>query len=452
MRWTLSDIAQAVGGKILNPPAEEVIITHVATNSQDATEGTLFVPIIAARNGHEFVPHAIEEGAVAAFWSDPVAEAPIDFPVILVEDTEKAFNQFAKAHLEKVAPRVVGITGSNGKTTTKDMTEAVLSRQFKTHKTPGNENNQLGVPRTILSMPEDTEVLILEMGMSDQGEISVLSKLGQPEVAAITMIGESHIQAFGSREKLAQEKLDILAGLKENGLFIRPENEPLITAQFDARIRNKTFGSSDQADIHADDIQGDARETAFTVAGKKIVLPIPGEYNVQNALIAILIGQELGVSLEEAKKGLEQLELTKNRLEWLEGKNGIDMLNDAYNASPTSMKAALKYFASIDIEGDKIAVLGDILELGEASKDFHKSIAEAIQLDQFKAIYLYGDEMKALYAKLADESKVQHFSGPKDRLIETIENNAQAGDAVLFKSSNGTDLLSVVDALRKEKN
>ncbi len=451
MRWTVTEIAEAVGGKVMNAPADEVVVTNIATNSKDATDGTLFVPLIAARNGHEFVPHAVEQGAVASFWSDPLEEAPEDLPLIQVKDTEEALRQFAQAHLDKVAPRVVGITGSNGKTTTKDMTDAILRRKFKTHKTPGNENNQLGVPRTILSMPEDTEVLILEMGMSDQGEISILSKLGRPEVVAITMIGESHIQAFGSREKLAQEKLDILAGLRENGLFIRPENEPLITKQFDHNIRNKTFGDNEQADVYASTIHGNARETTFSVEGITIVLPIPGKYNVQNALIAILIGQAFGITLAEAKEGLEQLKLTKDRLEWLDGKNGVNLLNDAYNASPTSMKAALDYFAGIDIDGEKIAVLGDILELGEASKTFHESLADAISLDRFKAVYLYGDEMRALYNKLGDSKKVKHFSGPKDPLIETIEKEAKAGDAVLFKSSNGTDLLAVVEALRKEK-
>lgn len=452
MKWTLSEIAQVVGGELINPPAEEVVITNVATNSQEATSGTIFVPLIAERNGHEFAADAMKRGAVASFWSDPIEEAPAGFPLIRVEDTEKTLTIFAKGYLEKVAPKVVGITGSNGKTTTKDMAEAVLSQKFKTHKTPGNENNQLGVPRTILSMPEDTEVLILEMGMSAPGEISVLSKLGQPDIAVVTMIGESHIQAFGSRENLALEKMAILEGLKEDGLFIHPENEVLITKNLDLKIRTQTFGADEQAALFSTEVEGDARETSFTVEGVKIVLPIPGKYNVNNALIALLIGEELGLSIAEGKKGLEQLELTKNRLEWIDGENGVHLLNDAYNASPTSMKAALEYFADIDIEGEKIAVLGDILELGEASKDFHEGLSDAIHLERFKAIYLYGDEMNALYEKIADKEKVHYFSGTKDRLIEAIKENARPGDAVLFKSSNGTDLLSVVDQLKLEAN
>ena len=296
--WKLTDIAHAVGGELINPPKEELYITSMNTDSREAAIGTIFAPIVAQRNGHEFVEDAVAAGAVASFWSDDLKQAPDDLPLILVEDTEKALHQFGKWHLKNVNPKVVGITGSNGKTTTKDMADAVLSTKYITHKTPGNENNQLGVPRTLLSMPSTTEILILEMGMSAPNEISVLSEIAEPDVAVITMIGESHIQAFGSRKNIAKEKLDILTGLKEDGLFIHPEDEELITKHFDSSLRNKTFGKDDKADIFAYDIVGDARETTFKVSDKNkgientetITIPVPGKYNVQNALIAILIG------------------------------------------------------------------------------------------------------------------------------------------------------------------
>ena len=331
------------------------------------------------------------------------------------------------------------------------MTAAILRTKFKTHKTAANENNQLGVPKTILSMPEDTEVLVLEMGMSHPGEISIHSEMGQPDVAVITMIGESHIEAFdGSREKLAQEKLAILAGLNMGGLFVRPADEELIANQFDGDIRNQTFGWDDAADVYVTAVSGDATSTTFTVDTETITIPVPGKYNVNNALIAILIGREFGISLEEAKKGLENLEMTKNRLEWLDGKNGVRLLNDAYNASPTSMNAALSYFEDIAVDGAKIVVLGDIRELGEHSKEYHEKLTEGIDLSQFKAVFLYGDEMKALYDKIADDNDhVRHFTGEKDSLIKAIEESAKADDSVLFKSSNGTDLLSVIEKLKK---
>ena len=450
-KWTLNDIAQAIDGKIMNATDQNITVTSVSADSRSLEDGALFIPIISERNGHDFIESAIDNGAVAAFWSDDSEKVPSDFPIIKVKDTLEAYKTFAKWYLKEVHPKVVGITGSNGKTTTKDMTAAVLGTKFKTHKTAENENNQLGVPKSILSMPQDTEVLGLEMGMSHPDEISIHSKMGQPDIAVITMIGESHIEAFdGSRKKLAHEKLDILAGLTDGGLFIRPADEELIASQFDRDIRNRTFGWDDAADIYATDVSGDATSTTFIVEDETITIPVPGKYNVNNALIAILIGQELGISLAEAKKGLENLEMTKNRLEWLDGQNGVYLLNDAYNASPTSVNAVLSYFEDIEVDGAKIVVLGDIRELGDRSKQYHEQLTEGIDLTQFKAIFLYGDEMKALYDKIADDNNhVRHFTGEKDSLIKAIKEMATADDSVLFKSSNGTDLLSVVDELKK---
>lgn len=460
--WNLSDIVKAVNGELINPPVDDIKISGVYHDSRKLEEGALFVPIIAERNGHDFIESAIQNGAAASFWSDDLKDAPVNLPLIKVEDTQEAFMIFGKWYLDQVKPRVVGITGSNGKTTSKDMTAAVLGTKFNTHKTEGNENNQLGVPKTLLSMPEDTEVLVLEMGMSAPNEITILSKVGNPEVAVVTMIGESHIQAFGSREKLTEEKMSILDGLTEDGLFIHQENEALITDRLDNTIRNKTFGLEDTADIQAYDINEKVESTSFTLKRNdidsnetiEVTIPVPGSYNVQNAMIATLIGLEFGLTLEEVKKGLENLELTKNRLEWIDGKNDIRLLNDAYNASPSSMKAALGYFGNTKVENEKIVVLGDILELGDQSKEMHESIAEAVELNKFKAILLYGEEMKNLFAILNDRDSttyLAHFSGEKDALIEEIEKVTEPGDAVLFKSSNGTDLLSVVETLRVDK-
>lgn len=455
--WNLFDIAQAVNGELVNVPVAGLEVSAAGTDSRNLEKNSIFVPVIAERNGHDFIESAIENGAIATFWSEEAGKAPADFPLILVKDTLQAYLDFGKMHLERVNPRVIGITGSNGKTTTKDMTAAIISQKYETHKTSGNENNELGVPKTLLSLPATTEVLVLEMGMDKPGEISVLSEAATPETVAITMIGESHLQAFGSRAKLALEKLDILKGLKTGGLFIHPANEELITSQFDSAIRNQTFGWDEQADIYATEAHGDATSTTFTVhvadQTEEITIPVPGKYNVQNALIAIAIGLEFEVSMPAIKEGLANMQLTKNRLEWLEGKNDTQLLNDAYNASPSSMKAVLNYFAETDLPGEKIIVLGDIRELGEASKQFHEDISQEIDLRTYKAVFLYGEEMRALYEKLRgreNAERVKHFTGEKDALIEAIEKTAVSGDSVLFKSSNGTDLLSVVEKLRKD--
>ena len=222
------------------------------------------------------------------------------------------------------------------------------------------------------------------------------------------------------------------------------------------KIEIHTFGIQNKSDLNAENLELREDGSKFTAISTKqklnIKVPVGGEHFVYNALCATQVGYKLGISNENIIQGIEQFELTKRRMEINKLENGAIVINDAYNASPTSMKAALEYFADIEIEGEKVVVLGDILELGEASKTFHEGIADAIQLDRFKAVYLYGEEMKALYEKFVDEEKVQHFLGTKDTLTKAIKETTNAGDAVLFKSSNGTDLLSVVDRLKLEKD
>ncbi len=460
INWNLLEIVKAVNGKLVNAPTDKVFVQSVHHDSREIKDGSLFVPVIAERNGHDFVESAHQAGAVAAFWSDDLADAPKDIPLIVVKDTLHALKQFARQHLQNINPKVVGVTGSNGKTTTKDMTAKVLEAKYKTHKTAGNFNNEIGLPLTLLTMPEETEVVVLEMGTSSLGEIAILSDLAEPDVAIVTMIGESHIEHFGTRENLADEKMAILSGLKKDGLFIYPANESLIADRLDEDIRFKNFGEDKTADIFAFDISEEIEETHFTVQATEssqkaeVIIPIPGRYNVNNALIAILVGLEFGISLEESKKQLATLELTKNRLEWIDGVKGFRMLNDAYNASPTSMRAVLNYFEHIETTQDKIIVLGDILELGDLSQTLHEEIAEAIQLEAYQFVVLYGDAMKHLYTRLKKQENSEHvyyFSGDKTTLIQNIQNKASADSLILFKSSNGTDLLSVVAQLKKEK-
>lgn len=457
--WSLLDIVEAVDGKLENPPETELFITAVHHDSRLMETGSLFVPIIAERNGHDFVGSAFEAGAVASLWSEDLSAAPKDIPLIIVEDTLEALKDFARWYLEQVQPKVVAITGSNGKTTTKDMTAKVLEAKYKTHKTAGNFNNEIGLPLTILTMPDKTEIIVLEMGTDQPGGISLLSKIANPDVAVVTMIGESHIEAFGTRENLAKEKVSICSGLKQDGLFIYPANEPLISEQLSRGLRTQKFALDEEADIFATDIQEEIDATYFTVHTRLIdgkmsmQIPVPGSYNVNNALIAVLIGLEFDVSLAEARKQLAELELTKNRLEWIDGINQIKILNDAYNASPSSMRAVLNYFQTIETTKERVLVLGDILELGELAQDLHEGLADAVRLEANQFIFLYGENMKYLYEKLKKEPNSNHvayFLGNKADLIEAIKSNVRTGSLVLFKSSNGTDLLAVVDKLRAD--
>lgn len=457
MKWTLKEIASATDGVLYHAEDENKEVVKAAFDSRSLPEGSLFVPLVAERNGHEYIESAISNGAAAALWSDPIEQAPKDLPIIQVEDTMKAFQQFAKWYLKKVDPKIIGVTGSNGKTTTKDMVEAVLSAKYKTHKTVGNFNNHIGLPYTILEMPADTEAVVLEMGMSEAGEIHVLSMLTEPDAAVITMIGESHIEFFGSRAGIADAKMEITDGLKPEGVLIYPGEEPLLAERTQklSSERKRTFGKNEDQDLYALNVQSEMRQTSFSVnqaPGLTITLPMPGEYNVQNALAALLVGLEFDISIEQSAEKLAHFQLTKNRLEWLEGFNGAQLLNDAYNASPSSMKAVLRYFSSIESSGKKIVVLGDVLELGALSEELHKSIAEAIDPKAIDQLILYGTEMSVVYETVKEAftlETIRHFSGDKTPMIDYLRKTIQPDDVVLLKSSLGTGVLNVVNELKK---
>jgi len=456
-KWTLEEIVEATGGR-LRYGDNKILVSGVSFDTRTIKEGDLFVPMVADRNGHDFVQSAIDNGARVAFWSDPIEKAPQTIAIIEVTDTLVAFQQFAQAYLKKVNPKVIAITGSNGKTTTKDMVAAVSSSTFKTHKTVGNFNNHIGLPLTILEMAEDTEVIVLEMGMSGRDEISLLSKIAEPDISVITMIGESHIEFLGSREGIADAKFEIIDGM-QGGTLIYPGEEPLLskkvtTLSLSDRVGTiKTFGKQPGNDLYPLTIEPSIRSTRFTTNIDKQVactLPIPGVYNVQNALAAILVGQELGINYETAYHSLTHFELTKNRLEWKNGWNDSVLLNDAYNASPSSMKAALNYFQSIDVVGKKIVVLGDILELGDFAEDMHASLHEAIQPEAIDMLVLYGKDMAFLYKEMTKKmssDRLYHFEGDKAPLIQFLKENLQPNDTVLLKSSRSTGLLEVVSEL-----
>lgn len=448
----IKEIIAAVQGVLYNEMATDIVITSVEFDTRKVIEGTLFVPLKGNRDGHDFIEEAFSSGAILTL-SDRKLDS--ERPYVLVKDTQQALQELAKYYLAKVNPKVVGITGSNGKTTTKDMTAAVLSQSFKTYKTQGNYNNEIGLPYTILSMAEDTQVAVLEMGMDRKGDIELLSTIAQPDVAAITIIGESHIEYLGSRQGIAEAKMEIVSGLKETGTLIIPSVEPLLLPILESVSQKKIrFGLVEDADVVGHILSELKTETTFTTNVYKDTLfsiPVLGQYNVNNALIAIAIGTELGVPVDKIKQGLVHFDLTKNRTEWLETANGMAVLSDVYNANPTAMKLVLDSFTKIPTEGQKKVVLGDMLELGEESKAMHESIAEHLNPNQIGAVYLYGSEMANLYTVLASKFKKEQLhlfkKEEKEQLKSELSNQLTVTDTVFLKGSNGMGLSEVVDYL-----
>ncbi|QQP70508.1 UDP-N-acetylmuramoyl-tripeptide--D-alanyl-D-alanine ligase [Carnobacterium sp. CS13] len=453
---TVREIASAVGAQNATDKWADVEISAVGFDTRKLFSGSLFVPLIGDNDGHAFIEKAIENGAKAAFWSRPLDEAPTEIPVIQVEDTLKALQALANYYLKKIHPKVIGITGSNGKTTTKDMTEAVVSSAYRVHKTQGNFNNHIGLPMTILEMPEDTEVIILEMGMNHANEIRVLSDLAEPDIAIITMIGESHIEYLGSRAGIADAKMEIISGLKPDGVLIYPGEEPLLEERVHSLVKEqlKTFGTTEKNDLYPLTIDAQMTETTFTTNAEpdlSITLPVLGTYNVTNALAALSAGLVLGISIEQAAPKLSVFQLTKNRTEWLTGIHESMILNDAYNANPTAMKLVLTNFSALSNTGRKIVVLGDMLELGQQSRELHKSIEEVLSAESIDQVFLYGNEMHVLYAALLGifaEGHLHYFTGDKEPMIHQLKQLIQPKDHILIKSSLGTDLLTVVQELK----
>lgn len=451
MNFTTTIISRAVQGEVL--AENEVTVTGVEFDSRKIQAGDLFVPLKGTNDGHEFVSKAIENGAKATLWSNDPATAPAGIAVILVKDTLLAFQALASYYLLEENPDVIAITGSNGKTTTKDMTESVLSQKFRTYKTQGNYNNDIGLPYTILHMPEGTEKLILEMGMDHAGEISILSELAEPDVAAITIIGEAHIENLGSREKIADAKMEITTGLASDGLLIIPADEPLLEERTNSVSQTvETFGIQ-KGDLPATILNEDKGATVFSVDDNGYQIPLPGSYNVENALIAMAIGRWFDVSTEEIFQGLAYVQVTQNRTQWLKASNGADILSDVYNANPTAMGLVLDTFAKLPTEGRRLAVLADMLELGADSYSLHASMAEHINNKDFQEIYLYGDEMKGLKLALADRYPtlaVHYFTkNDKAQMMQMLKESLQTTDSVVLKGSNGMGLIEVVEALQK---
>ncbi|TYS14814.1 UDP-N-acetylmuramoyl-tripeptide--D-alanyl-D-alanine ligase [Rossellomorea vietnamensis] len=433
----------------------DVAIQGVCIDSRKIERGNLFIPFKGEKvDGHKFVEGAIESGASASLWEKDVPNPPEGLPIIIVEDSLEALQNLSTAYRNELGLKVVGITGSNGKTTTKDMVANLLSLKYKVQKTQGNFNSHIGLPLTILDLENDTEVAVLEMGMSGFGEIEKLSDIARPDAAIITNIGESHLEDLGSREGIAKAKLEIISGLKEEGLFVYYGEEPLLRERINSEwpFRVETFGTGQQNTLYAIDVKTKDSGSVFRVNGDpqtEIVLPVLGEHNVMNALAAMMVAKEFGVEYKDMPAAFKQLKLTQMRMEMLEGKQGEKILNDAYNASPTSMRAAINLLSGLEGFSKKILVAGDMLELGPDEETYHYEVGREIQTGKIDLVFTIGSLSEHL-AKGAAESIGEHkvFSfEDKQALTKKLESILQGGEVVLFKASRGMKLEEVIEQL-----
>ena len=452
MKLDLYEIAEVLSAKNDVTQFENVALRNAEFDSRLIESGDLFVPLKGARDGHDFIATAFAQGAVATLSERPVAEGPY----ILVDDVLTAFQRLAQYYLEKMQVDVLAVTGSNGKTTTKDMLAQLLATSYKTYKTQGNYNNEIGLPYTVLHMPEDTEKLVLEMGQDHLGDIHLLSELAKPKTAIVTLVGEAHLEFFGSRAEIAQGKMQIADGLRENGLLIVPVDK-IVNEFLPADCKLVRFGPD--ADIFLTRLEERKDSLSFecNFLEQRIDLPVTGKYNATNAMIAAYAALQEGVSETAIAQAFSKLELTRNRTEWKKATNGADILSDVYNANPTAMRLILETFSIIPANpgGRKLAVLADMKELGADSKSMHGSMITSLNPEIVTDLFLYGQDMEALYdyaKEIYPPGRVHYFikNDEKDQfeqMTKAVREKLTPADQILLKGSNSMNLAKLVEDL-----
>ncbi len=440
-------------------------ITSIVTDSREAQSGSLFVALKGERfDGHDYISQAISRGAAAV-----IAErVPSDVEgadakrVMLCESSLEGLGKVAGAYKSRIRPKTIAVTGSVGKTTTKEFVYAVVSDMFAAHKTEGNFNNEIGMPLSVLQMPEATQVCVLEMGMSGLGEISRMTAIAKPDIAIITNIGNSHIECLGSRENICKAKLEIAEGVPAGGWVILNADEPMLFAQKGKLKQNLLFVSLENplADYRALNIREYEDSSEFDlVAGKRVVtnirIPTIGRHNVYDATYAFAVGVLLGMTDDQIKRGLMSFRNTGMRQNIYEY-GGITIIEDCYNAGPESMKAAVEVLSRIaDKNGCRtVAVLGDMRELGEYSKQLHMEIGTLVASRHISNLVTFGREAENIAL-----GAINHALKPENISINTGIDNVEAtaktiyelvspGDAVLFKASRAVKLERVIEELK----
>jgi len=452
MKLDLYEIAEVLSAKNDVTQFENVALRNAEFDSRLIESGDLFVPLKGARDGHDFIATAFAQGAVATLSERPVAEGAY----ILVDDVLTAFQRLAQYYLEKMQVDVLAVTGSNGKTTTKDMLAQLLATSYKTYKTQGNYNNEIGLPYTVLHMPEDTEKLVLEMGQDHLGDIHLLSELAKPKTAIVTLVGEAHLEFFGNRAEIAQGKMQIADGLKKDGLLIVPADK-IVNEFLPADCKLVRFGPD--ADIFLTRLEERKDSLSFecNFLEQRIDLPVTGKYNATNAMIAAYAALQEGVSEAAIAQAFSELELTRNRTEWKKAANGADILSDVYNANPTAMRLILETFSTIPANpgGRKLAVLADMKELGADSKSMHGSMITSLNPEIVTELFLYGQDMEALYdyaKEIYPPGRVHYFikNDEKDQfeqLTKAVREKLTPADQILLKGSNSMNLAKLVEDL-----
>ncbi|MGH7457886.1 MAG: UDP-N-acetylmuramoyl-tripeptide--D-alanyl-D-alanine ligase [Longimicrobiaceae bacterium] len=451
-RWSDREVRRGLGLEPA-PDSEDVVYAGVSTDSRKIGPGDLFVALVGERfDAHDFLAAAAGMGATGAVVAGEPEPWPEGLRRYLVEDTLLALGRLAQHRRRALGAAVVGVAGSNGKTTTKDLLRAALGEGMRAHATEDNLNNRVGVPLTLLAAPQEARVVVVEVGTNQPGEVAMLADIVEPDLGVVTSIGEEHLEKLGNLEGVLEEELCLLPAVRGKGRVFLADEPPELAVRATRLVgpeRVRTAGVSEGADLRP---EGEVRiepdgSTRWHWRGAEVRLPLPGRHNVRNALLALGVAEELGVPALEAAGGIATTPRLKLRGEWLRV-GGIRVLADCYNANPPSVIAALDLLASLPVEGDKVAVLGTMLELGENAEPLHRSVAERATawlgkgIDRLVATGLFADAFQGL----GDERVVRE----RDPVAayRAAASGFQGDETVLLKASRGERLERWIDLLK----
>lgn len=448
---SLREIAQLANGKLNNEKFADLRVQVVSIDTRTIAPGELYMPIIGEKlDGHLFINQAFDKGALASFTHKE--NLIDDRPFILVENTNQAFQDLAKNFRNSLDNlKIIGITGSNGKTTTKDIINSILKQKFNVRKTIGNLNNEIGVPRTLLRLEKNTDVGIVEMGTDGPGQIHKLTMMAKPDMAIITNIGDSHLELLKTKENIAREKLHIVDGLSDDGYFIYNYDDPILKKEVEAKnIKQKmiSFGQEEGADYHIELLRTTANGSSFKVNNKYYQISLIGSHQIYNAAAAIIVAELLGMTEDQIISGLDVKNSTSMRNELISC-NGFDILNDSYKSNPQSLKSALDTLGYLNGYKRKIAILGDMLELGQGEENLHREIGSYINPKEVDYLLLYGPLSRYIAEEALRNFPDGHvfYMDKKEDLIDKAKYLIIKNSIVLVKASRSLRLEEIVEAL-----
>ena len=448
---TFGELAEMIGGTVLQGDAIET--SSVVIDSREVKPDSIFFAIKGERlDGHQFVSQAFEKGARGAVVARVPENVPEDKGIVQVADTTAALQQLAKSIRARQPFTLIGITGSAGKTTTKEMIATLIATERRTHKSWGNFNNQIGAPLCLDNVPDDAEVVVSEMGMNHKGEIAQIAGLMRPDIGVYTNIAPVHIEFFGTIEKIAEAKRELLENLREGGtVVVNNDNEHVVRISRDYAGPKVTYGIDHDADFRAVNIrERGLLGTRFVVDGREFELALPGRHNLENLLAAIATARTVGISWDGIARGIANVKPAYHRgviVAW----RGATIYDDTYNSNPYALRRALELMMQAETEGRRIAVIGDMLELGEQETQFHRDAGRAIP-KSIDVIAGVGKRTKALLdgAREAGLANLHHFDDAHSA-GEFLKNEIREGDLVLIKGSRGVGLDKIVTMLEENR-